>query len=538
VSTLGRMKAPLLAAAAAVLFAVPATAGAAAPSLPMILPGDATAASVPAARSTWIVGARPGAAARQLAARFGARHVGLRGTGGYVLSRARARGFAGALRERGLLVYAQPNSLVRPLSVPNDPLSTTPYNWRALVADPALTPPVVTASSPLIALVDAQLDKTHPEFLGGHTTTISKFPVTIAHGTATASVAAAPVNGRGFVGVWPGARALNVPLPSTITCAASGNQIAAAIDAGASVINMSYGSQALCTPEYVAIQFAVARGIVPVAAAGNEFDQGNPTEFPASLPHVLTVASVGPDLKSSYFSNANAAIDLSAPGEQIMTAVPPALDEDATKDGYEVQNGTSFSAPMVAAAAAWVRAARPTLTEDQIAQAIRLSARDLETPGWDPNTGFGLLSVGNALTFSPPPPDPAEPNDDIVWVDGRAFGKPDRLFYNGKGKKRLAGTLDVFEDPADVYRIKLRGHSRRTILANPAGKDDIALYVYAKKVKRLSAKPLKKSTHRKRGRNEKVVLRNRDRKPHVYYVALRDQPGSNDLDAVYSLRVG
>jgi hypothetical protein len=66
----------------------------------------------------------------------------------------------------------------------------------------------------------------------------------------------------------------------------------------------------------------------------------------------------------------------------------------------------------------------------------------------------------------------------------------------------------------------------------------VALYVYAKKAKRLSAKPLKKSSHRKRGRNEKIVLRNRDRKPHVYYVAVRDQPGANDLDAVYSLRVG
>jgi hypothetical protein len=225
------MKAPLLAAAVAALFAVPATAAAATPSLPMILPGDATAASVPAARSTWIVGARPSAAARRLAARFGARQVGLRGTGGYVLSRARARAFADALRTRGLLVYAQPNSLARPLSVSNDPLSNTPYNWRALVADPALTPPAVTASSPLIALVDAQLYAAHPEFVGGHISTISKFPVTIAHGTATASVAAAPVNGRGFVGVWPGARALNVPLPGTITCADSGNEIATAIDA-------------------------------------------------------------------------------------------------------------------------------------------------------------------------------------------------------------------------------------------------------------------------------------------------------------------
>ena len=219
---------------------------------------------------------------------------------------------------------------------------------------------------------------------------------------------------------------------------------------------MSYGSTGLCFPEYVALQFAVARGIVPVAAAGNEFAEGNPLEFPASLPHVLTVAALGPGNTSSLFSNTSGAIDLSAPGEDIMTAVPPALDGDGVADGYERQSGTSFSAPMVAGAVAWIRAKRPTLTGDQVAQAVRLSATDLGKPGWELDTGFGILSVGRAETITPPPPDPAEPNDDIMWVDGRAFGKPDRAFYTGRGHPRLLGLLDVFEDPADVYRVRLR----------------------------------------------------------------------------------
>jgi hypothetical protein len=362
--------------------------------------------------------------------------------------------------------------------------------------------------------------------------------VTIAHGTATASVAAAPVNGVGIVGLWPGARALNVPVPGNIPCDTAAHQIATAIDDGAAVINMSYGSASLCYPEYVALQFAVARGIVPVAAAGNEFNEGNPLEFPASLPHVLTVASLDRDSRSSNFSNASAAIDLSAPGEDIMTAVPPALDEDGTQDGYEIQSGTSFAAPMVAAAVAWVRAARPDLTGDQVNQAVRLSAVDLAPGGWDPNTGFGRLSVAGALAIKAPPRDPSEPNDDIVWVDGRNFGKPDRLFYRGKGHERLFGLLDDFEDPADVYRIRLRGHSHRTITANPTGKDDVALYVYRRKAKRLSQKPYRKSSHKRRGHNERIKLRNTGKRDKTYYVALRVQPGASDLDAGYTLRVG
>ena len=54
---------------------------------------------------------------------------------------------------------------------------------------------------------------------------------------------------------------------------------------------------------------------MPVAASGNEFSSGNPLEFPASLPHVLTVAAVGPDDRPTDFSSDSAAVDLAAPGE-------------------------------------------------------------------------------------------------------------------------------------------------------------------------------------------------------------------------------
>jgi Subtilase family len=523
--------------ALAALTAAP-TASADSPEPPMALPGEAVAASVPAARGTWIVGARPGPAARAVARRFGARHVGPAGTGGYVIARPRARAFARALGD--LLVYAQPDTLAEPhQAVPPDPLAVPPDNWREWVVDPALAPPPVTPDSPLIALVDAQLDKTHPEWQGGNTDALQEFAVTNAHGTATASVAAAPANGLGILGVWPAARALNVPLPEEITCARSADRIRVAIVRRAAVINMSYGSRGLCFPEYVALQVAVANGIVPVAAAGNEFAQGNPLEFPASLPHVLTVAAVGPppEFRSSFFSNTSAAIDLSAPGEDIMTAVPPALDTDGSQDGWQRQSGTSFAAPMVAAAVAWVRAARPDLTADQVNQVVRLSAVDRDQPGWQPDTGFGVLSVAGALAYDAPPPDPAEPNDDIVWVDGRAFGRADRPIYRGGRARRLGATIDVFEDPADVYRIRLRPRSRVRISANPVRRDDVALYVYRRGVRSLGARPLKRSAKRGR-RTERITLRNRSGRARVFYVAVGVQRNVRDLDAAYALRVG
>jgi len=198
--------------------------------LPGIAKLSAVASSVRADPDTWLVGAKPGRESAQIARRFGAKHFGFPQTGGYKVARSSARAFADALKAERLLVYAQANVYRKPLqAVPDDPLSGPPNDWRRLVADPALAPPPVTPQSPLIALVDAAADMTHPEWTGDpNVATLPGTLVTDSHGTATMSVAVAPQNAIGILGVWPGARALNVPLatvPGTdgeITCDASG----------------------------------------------------------------------------------------------------------------------------------------------------------------------------------------------------------------------------------------------------------------------------------------------------------------------------
>jgi hypothetical protein len=520
-----------LASAALALACLPAHAVAS--DLPMQLPGDARVASAAADPATWIVGARPGADAARLARAFGARRAGPAGTGGYRVARERARAFAAALRARGALVYAQPNVLRRTTAMPMDPLDVS-NPWRNRIVDPVLTPPLVTPTSPLIALVDAAADVAHPE-LAGHTTSSGSLPIVNPHGTATASVASASANAVGFSGVWPGARTLNVPLDETISCADSATGIAKAIEAKASVINMSYGSAARCVPEAVAIQYAVAGNIVPVAAAGNELTSGNPPEFPASLPHVVTVAATTPENTAAYFSNANSAVDLSAPGVGISVAIPPALDSDG--DGYAAADGTSFSAPMVSAAIAWVRAARPDLRADQAADVIRYSAVDVGKPGYDSSTGYGLLSLAGALVRKPNIHDPGEPNDDIEWVDGRMFKTPDRPLYKGHGKPvSVSATLDAVEDPHDVYRVKVRGHGRVTVKASPVY-GNITLRAFAPGARSLSQSKrlVGRSAHSGRT-TERLTIVNHSRVARTFFVALDVAKGTR-LDAGYVLRV-
>jgi hypothetical protein len=512
----------------------PGALAAAPPQFSVRLPGDAEVASVPADRSTWIVGARPGRAADAVAAAHGGRRIG---TGAYVVARGRARTLARALRTRGMLLYAEPDRLSRTAQSPApDPLDAE-AGWRGVIVDPRLVPPPVTPQSPLLALVDSQLDQSHPEFAGGNVSTLGGLPVLSAHGTETAAVAAAPKNDVGILGVWPGMRALNVPLPEEIRCADSVSGISRAIANHAAVINMSYGSTEPCVAEYVQLQLATAKGITLVAAAGNELNNGNPLLFPASLPHVLTVAAVGTDLKAAFFSSSSAAVDLSAPGVGILTATPPQFDDDGQVDGYEAVTGTSFSAPMVAAAAAWLRAAKPGYKVDQVSEALRASARDLGRRGWDSATGFGLLSLFRALNGRAPAADPHEPNDDMVWVNGRALGRVDSAIWRGGRPRRVRALVDSYEDPADVYRIVIPARATVRVALKPRfGDSDLAAYTRSATSITDDEQIIGRSRRNGR-RKDSLTLRNPSRRSRGAFMVVSIAPDTRILNSRYDLSV-
>jgi Subtilase family len=443
------------------------------PRAPHLLPGDAAAASVRAAPHTWLVGARPGVATARIAGRHGARRIAL---GLYVVARSRARALVRDLRAAGRDAFSEPDAVARPRAI-EDPLMLVGQNWRDYIAKPDLVPPAVSGSSPLLALVDSQVDLTLPEWQGADVQSLTSDPVTDFHGTAVAAVAGAPQNGVGVVGVWPGARIMVFPIAYPTSCSAVVTRIGEAIKNGASVINMSFGAPAACYSLFVALEFAVGRGILPVAAAGNEFDQGNPIEFPADFPHVFTVAAIGPDLTSALFSNENPGVDASAPGASIVTAVPLAFDDQPPVDGYMTVDGTSFASPAVAAAAAWVRAARPDLDGFQTGELLRETAQDLGSAGWDPSTGWGLVQVDRALSGPAPARDVGEPNDDLEWVNGKRLGKPDKAVWSGRAPVVIGGLLDKFEDPVDAYRIVMPARSRvRVALHSIGGDGDLAVY--------------------------------------------------------------
>ena len=327
--------------------------------------------------------------------------------------------------------------------------------WLPRVGADRATPP---GPGVPLTIVDSGLDMSSPEFAGRPNTTVLNDQTVNGrdeyHGTAVASIAAAPDNGVGLLGIYPQAVLSSWDASPTFsvldTVAAQG--ILAAAQHCPGVINLSFGSTRRDPQIQDAILTAFHQGCLVVAASGNAGEQGSPPTYPAGYPHVLTVGATDKSDHVASWSTVSPAMDLVAPGTDIAAAVPASR----SSTGFVTDlAGTSFASPMVAAAAAWVWTARPDLDATQMFELMRTSARDIEAPGFDNAAGYGLLDIPAALTAPAPARDPFEPNDDIDQVaPGRLFelGNP-QLTTSGKPSSRIAGRLDTSDDPRDLYRI-------------------------------------------------------------------------------------
>jgi subtilisin family serine protease len=353
-------------------------------------------------------------------------------------------------------------------SVHPDPLSGQEW-WRAKVGIDGLTPP---GPGKPVTIVDSGLDVNHPEFTGRPNTETLNVqepqPLGGEHGTMVASVIGAPENGAGIVGIYPQA-----VLRSWDAAIGQGTQldslqivqgIVAAARRGPGVINLSLGGNQRDPVVEQAVMQAVARGSLVVAASGNDGEVGNPPGYPAFLPHVLTVAATNRNDAITSFSSQSPHVDLSAPGADIVVA-------SALNAGWQTASGTSFSAPLVSGASAWVWTERPELDATQLFEVMRRSARDIGPPGKDWRSGFGVLNVRNALAQPAPVRDPLEPNDDMNLVDpasADAVGIAP-LTTKQRTSTTIKARFDLIEDPRDVYRVWLP--KGRALTATTSGVD-------------------------------------------------------------------
>jgi len=158
-----------------------------------------------------------------------------------------------------------------------------------------------------------------------------------------------------------------------------------AVDHGAQVINMSFGTPDDTAVLRSAVAYALSRNVIVTASAGN--DNTSIPQYPAGYSGVLTTASTNlQDLKAP-FSNYGTPVFVDAPGVNIISAFPGNL--------YGIVNGTSFSAPITAAAAALVVAEGVTSAETRVGGgAVNI---DPKNPPYAGQLGYGRINVLKAV---------------------------------------------------------------------------------------------------------------------------------------------
>ncbi len=235
------------------------------------------------------------------------------------------------------------------------------------------------------------------------------------HGThVTGTIAQATNNGFGVAGVAFDCSIMPVKVlgsdgSGTTFDIAQG--IYYAINNGAKVMNMSIGTDADTITMRIAVEYAYSNGVTVVCAAGNDFEEGNPTSYPAAYDdYCIAVGATRYDRSRAYYSNTGSYIDIVAPGGDLHVdqngdgnpdgILQQTFDDDPGLFGYFFAQGTSTSAPHVSGAAALL-ISNSVIEPAMIREAIENTAEDIGPPGWDPEYGWGLLNIEAALKYYP-----------------------------------------------------------------------------------------------------------------------------------------
>jgi subtilisin family serine protease len=259
----------------------------------------------------------------------------------------------------------------------------------------------------VVAVLDSGIDKTHPDLVDAIDSYLNFLPNEDdrdykGHGTHVAGIIAAEMNnGIGIAGVCAARLMALKALPkrgNRWNAEAYYQALAHPIEAGVRVLNMSLGG-GFDPGERDIIADLLDAGVTVVAAMGNEYEEGNPTSYPAAYPGVIAVGASDEMDRRAAFSCTGAHIALVAPGERIISTTPMYPSEFAAQVGYDSWPGTSMATPHVAAAAALLLAKHPRMTPAQIRE--RLMSTADRTPSqqgaFDEAYGAGRLDIAGAL---------------------------------------------------------------------------------------------------------------------------------------------
>ncbi|HKV77256.1 MAG TPA: choice-of-anchor D domain-containing protein [Candidatus Sulfotelmatobacter sp.] len=342
--------------------------------------------------------------------------------------------------------FAEQEKVVTTNFTPNDPYFSSYGSWGQAYLDlwginligAASAWDTSTGAGVIVAVVDTGIDFTHPDLVSNIWTNTRETPGNgldddgngyiddvhgwdfigptyshpvqsnnpvdhFGHGThVSGTIAATGNNGIGVIGVAWNSQIMPVKgLDDTGTGIDStlGPAIIYAANNGADVISNSWAGMGSSQTIADAVSYAYNLGVVVVAAAGNNNDDAR-NYYPANLPQVITVAATDHNDNIAYFSNWGSKIDVAAPGVDILSLRAAGTTMGTPVNSYYTRaDGTSMAAPHVSGLASLILAQHPTYSNEDVRQAVRASANNLGTSGFDLNYGYGRINASAALAL-------------------------------------------------------------------------------------------------------------------------------------------
>jgi type VII secretion-associated serine protease mycosin len=298
-----------------------------------------------------------------------------------------------------------------------DVIKSTPWSLQRILLDELWDQ--ATGEGVKVAVIDTGVDKGNPQlkdalapdgkdFVGKTDGTTD----TVGHGTEVAGIIAARKgDGTGFVGLAPDAKILPLRYTGGENSDEKGNSLTLvhaidyAVDHGADIINISSDTKDKKpnTALGVAVENAIEHGVIVVAAAGNDGQNGKLEKtYPASYPGVVAVAASDRNNERAEFSQSGHFVDIAAPGVGMVSTVP--------NGGQCVVDGTSFSAPYVSGVLALMKEKYGDAWSNQ--EIIARLEQTADRPGADkdPQLGWGVVDPVAALTGSAKPQEKPHPD--------------------------------------------------------------------------------------------------------------------------------
>jgi len=304
-----------------------------------------------------------------------------------------------AMTKSGKFTFVERDFVARASATPDDPNFASQWHLATIQAPSAWNLTKGSASIP-IAIIDSGADPNQPDlapkliagwnFLTG-TSNTSDTGCNTGHGTAVAGAAGAATNNLiGVAGVgWN-----NPIMPLVVTsasCFAYYSDMASAIDYaadhGVRIINISIEGSSASSTLQTAVNYAWSKGAVIFAAAGNS-SSSSPV-YPAACTNVVAVSATEPNDTLASFSNYGSWIDLSAPGDMIMTT--------QVGGSYGDWWGTSLASPIAAGVGALALSANPSLTASALVSLLEKNSDDLGATGFDQYFGWGRVNAYKAV---------------------------------------------------------------------------------------------------------------------------------------------